>query len=263
MPYVKPVQRLGGQDDVKQHKEKNESVFKGRSSQNKMGRRTFLKSIGGVLGGAVALGSSFSSFSNKPVYGQSISRTLAKFVDPLPIPNIISPVGSSNGVPLFDVNMRQFRKKLHRDLPQTTLWGYNGQYPSPTFETRRGRLIALRWRNSLPSTHMLPIDPTIHGDEPPTPQVRTVVHLHGLKVLPDSDGYPEAWFTNGFAQTGPFFTRQIYQYPNDQRAAGLWYHDHALGITRLNLYTGLEGFYFIRDSVEDDLNFPVDSMRYR
>ena len=51
---------------------------------------------------------------------------------------------------------------------------------------------------------MLTIAPTIHGAEPPTPEVRTVVHVHGLNVLPESDGYPEAWFTNGFAQTGPF-----------------------------------------------------------
>jgi spore coat protein A len=96
------------------------------------------------------------------------------------------------------------------------------------------------------------------GQEPPTPEVRTVVHLHGHKVLPDSDGYPEAWFTNGFAQTGPFFTTEIYYYPNDQPATTLWYHDHALGITRLSVYTGLAGFYFLRDQSEDHLNLPCE-----
>jgi spore coat protein A len=100
---------------------------------------------------------------------------------------------------------------------------------------------------------------TSHGAKPPIPEVRTVVHVHGLKVLPESDGYPEAWFTNDFSQTGPFFDRQIYQYPNDQAATGLWYHDHALGITRLNLYTGLEGFYFVRDADEDNLNLPKEA----
>src|SRR5438034_1541710 len=110
-------------------------------------------------------------------------------------------------------------------------------YPGPTFEARRGRPIAVRWRNQLPTNHILQVAPTIHGAEPPIPEVRTVVHVHGLKVLPQSDGYPEAWFTNGFAQTGPTFERQIYHYPNDQAAAGLWYHDHALGITRLNQYS--------------------------
>jgi spore coat protein A len=86
--------------------------------------------------------------------------------------------------------------------------------------------------------------------------VRTVVHLHGIKTLPDSDGYPEAWFTNGFRKTGPFFTTQIYNYPNDQQATTLWYHDHALGITRLNVYAGLAGLYLIRDDHEDSLSLP-------
>ena len=50
--------------------------------------------------------------------------------------------------------------------------------------------------------------------------MRTVVHLHGHKVLPDSDGYPEAWFTHGFAQTGQFFATKTYDYPNDQPGFG-------------------------------------------
>jgi spore coat protein A len=101
-------------------------------------------------------------------------------------------------VPFYDVDMMRFQKKLHRDLPPTTLWGYNGMYPGPTFEVRRGHPIAVRWKNNLPDHHFLPIDTTIHGAEPKFPSVRTVVHLHGQKTLPDSDGYPEAWFTNGF-----------------------------------------------------------------
>ena len=62
--------------------------------------------------------------------------------------------------------------------------------------------------------------------------------------MPDSDGYPEAWFTNGFKRTGPFFETQVYHYPNDQQATTLWYHDHALGTTRLNVYRRARtGFY--------------------
>lgn len=54
--------------------------------------------------------------------------------------------------------------------------------------------------------------------------MRTVVHLHGAKVLPDSDGYPEAWYTNGYGETGPSFSNRVYRYPNDQAAMMLWYH---------------------------------------
>jgi len=161
-----------------------------------------------------------------------------------------------NGRPLYDVGMVPFRQKLHRDLAPTLLWGYNGAYPGPTFEAHRGEPIRVLWRNALPSTHPLPIDTTIHGAEPDKPAVRTVVHLHGQKVLPDSDGYPEAWFTRDFDKTGPYFKNSYYDYPNDQRAATLWYHDHTLGITRLNVYMGLSGLYFLRDEIEASLNLP-------
>ncbi len=231
-------------------------------------RRRFLKLMGGASG-ALALGAAYAPFPSQTAaqqptrrhvhhghHGLGTAGALTRFVDALPIPATIAPSGMLGTMPLFDVSMRAFRRKLHRDLAATTLWGYNGVYPGPTFEARRGRPIAVRWRNNLPGTHLLPMDDTIHGAMPPTPEVRTVVHLHGLKVLPESDGYPEAWFTNGFGQTGPFFTNRTYHYPNDQQAAGLWYHDHALGITRLNLYTGLEGFYFVRDHDEDSLNLP-------
>ncbi len=181
---------------------------------------------------------------------------LRKFVDALPIPRGIEPSGKLNGVPLYNVAMKQFAQKLHRDLPATALWGYNAQYPGPTFDVRRASPIAVKWENDLPGTHFLPIDETIHGAELPTPPVRTVVHLHGMKTMPASDGYPEAWFTNGFRKTGPDFSTPVYQYPNDQQATTLWYHDHALGITRLNVYAGLSGMYVLRDDHEDSLNLP-------
>jgi spore coat protein A, manganese oxidase len=216
-------------------------------------RRKFLKLMGGAASGVVALGSGGTFVRARRAEAQV---TLTPFVDALPIPNGIRPSGTFDGDPLFQVTMQAFRQKLHRDLPPTTLWGYNGQYPGPTFEARRGQPIAVRWMNNLPSRHLFPIDNTLHGDEAGQPAVRTVVHLHGHKVLPESDGYPEAWFTNGFGQTGPFFEQRIYQYPNDQAATQLWYHDHALGATRINNYAGLSGVYLLRDRVEDNLNLP-------
>ena len=102
--------------------------------------------------------------------------------------------------------------------------------------------------NALPSEHFLPMDHTIHGAEADKPAVRTVVHLHGAKTAPESDGYPEDWIVPGKSS--------LYYYPNQQDAAMLWYHDHALGINRLNVYAGLLGTFFIRDSVEDALNLP-------
>ena len=84
--------------------------------------------------------------------------------------------------------------------------------------------------------------------------VPLVTHLHGAVVRSDSDGGPEQWFTaNGLH--GPIYrttkptasNAAVYYYPNQQEATTLWYHDHALGMTRLNVMSGLAGFYLIRD----------------
>jgi len=80
------------------------------------------------------------------------------------------------------------------------------------------------------------------------PQVRTVPHLHGACANSESDGLPEHWFTPGKSA--------LYTYPNQQRASTLWYHDHAMGITRLNVYAGLSGFYLLRDEEELSMHLP-------
>lgn len=81
----------------------------------------------------------------------------------------------------FEVTMREFTQKLHRDLGPTRLWGYNGMYPGPTFDVIKGETTYAKWMNDLPKKHFLPIDTTIQGAEKTLPQVRTVVHLHGGK----------------------------------------------------------------------------------
>ena len=181
---------------------------------------------------------------------------LKKFVDALPLPPVVKPVEKIDSVPLYEVTMQQVNQKLHRDLPPTTVWGYNGMYPGPTFEVRRDHPIFVKWINCLPLEHLLPVDSTVHGAQPDQPSVRTVVHLHGGRVRPENDGYPEAWFTREFKNVGTKFLHKIYYYPNCQRPTTLWYHDHALGITRLNVYAGLAGFYLIRDEQEERLNLP-------
>ncbi|MEI5907507.1 multicopper oxidase [Bacillus spongiae] len=184
---------------------------------------------------------------------------LEPFVDPLPSTEPIHPISTYNGMPFYHVSMRQCRQKLHRDLPPTTIWGYNGLYPGPTFRVSRYEPIIVLWTNELPCQHILPIDTTVHGAEEDKPEVRTVVHLHG-GVTPDlSDGYPEAWFTNNFEIVGPYFRTKLYEYPNQQPATTLWYHDHAMGITRLNIYAGLAGFYIIHDQEEQLLPLPKGS----
>lgn len=174
--------------------------------------------------------------------------TLQPYVDPLPIPARARPVGTQGGVPCYEVAMSQFTHRFHRDLAPTTVWGYNGQIPGPTFDVLAGSTVKVRWINNLPAAHLLEINPNIHGAEPPTPPVRTVVHLHGGHTPPEFDGFPESWFVPGQSA--------LCTYPNNRRGTLLWYHDHSLGITRLNVYAGLAGAYVIRDLDEDDLNLP-------
>jgi spore coat protein A len=208
-------------------------------------RRDLLR-LGAVAGARLALPRRLNWAQRSP--------DLAPFVDALPVPPVLPAAAR------YDIHMRQILQKLHRDLPATRLWAYHGTYVGPTFEVRSGVPIEVQWLNELPARHLLPIDHGLHGAEREVPEVRTVVHLHGAKVLGDSDGHPEAWFARGFEQTGRLFSRRVYHYPNDQAATTLWYHDHALGITRLNVYAGLAGFYIIRDEVEDGL--PLPKRRY-
>ncbi|WP_085524501.1 multicopper oxidase family protein [Tuberibacillus sp. Marseille-P3662] len=184
-----------------------------------------------------------------------MSPKLKKFADPLPIMETLKPKGKNKKGPYYEVTMEAFKQKLHRDLKPTRLWGFERSYPGPTIEVMQGEPIQVKWMNNLPDKHFLPVDRSIHGVAG-APEVRTVTHLHGSETQSESDGYPEAWFTKGYEQTGPFFKRKVYEYPNRQRGATLWYHDHAMGITRLNNYAGLAGMYIIRDRHEKSLNLP-------
>jgi spore coat protein A len=179
----------------------------------------------------------------------------ARFVDALPIPAVAKPVGETSRpethgakVPLYRIAMRAAAIKMHRDLAPTRVWTYGGSIPGLTLETRSGQPLAVEWANQLPGQHFLPIDHSLHGAEKGTPEVRGVVHLHGGKTPADSDGYPEDWYVPGKSKT--------YTYPNEQDAALLWYHDHSMGMNRLNIYAGMFGLHIVRDPVEDALHLP-------
>ena len=124
---------------------------------------------------------------NLPALGQAMASPaqvrsgvkLARYVDPLPIPPVIRPTGNTNEV--IEIEIRQFQRKVHRDLPPTTLWGYNGSWPGPTIEAQSGHALNINWVSKLPTMHLLPIDHSIHGAESSIPAVRNVAHLHGAE----------------------------------------------------------------------------------
>jgi len=219
-------------------------------------RREFLKRSG-FLTAAAAIGTGGSMMPQSPRRSAPLvnPKKLARFVDRLPIPPIAKssglrpdPSNHSHLVPYYRVEIREFEDKLHRDLRPTRQWGYDASVPGPTFETRSGEGLLVEWVNRLPRRHFLPIDHNLHGAGADQPDVRTVVHLHGAKAPPESDGYPENWFVSGQSA--------LTYYPNGQDAAMLWYHDHAMGITRLNIFAGLLGGFLVRDQAEASLNLP-------
>lgn len=163
----------------------------------------------------------------------------------------------------------------------TKTWGYdiNGAFLGiygATVEATKGTAFTFNYINDLRNEingvkgtgsyltkHLLQVDPTIHGTDMGEPECRMVTHLHGGDVDPGSDGHPDAWVTNdpavqtkwaaaANAITGfpgrPATNRQpAFTYPNTQEACTLWFHDHSMGITRLNAYAGAAAFYLIKD----------------
>ncbi len=216
-------------------------------------RREFLKNSG-LLGVALTAASMRAFIRPAPKFRPTLNTdSLARFVDLLPIPSIAHSIGRRKAptgadVPFYRIEMRACESRLHRDLNPTQMWGYGSTFPGPTFETKSGEGILVEWINALPNAHVFPIDHKLHGAERNLPEVRTVVHVHGAKTPPDSDGYPESWYPSGKSA--------LAWYPNRQDAAMLWYHDHAMGINRLNIYAGLAGLFIVRDDAEAALNLP-------
>jgi FtsP/CotA-like multicopper oxidase with cupredoxin domain len=146
-----------------------------------------------------------------------------------------------------------------------------GTYMAPTLEAVRGRRVVVRWIDDRRDAAGRPLqrhlleeayDTTLHGASEGEPHVRMVTHLHGAEVPPVSDGLPDDWFTpdpsarpNG--RGGPAGNSLVDTYPNEQPATTLFYHDHTLGITRLNVMAMGAGLYLLRDPrVDAGLDLP-------
>ncbi|WP_018478932.1 multicopper oxidase domain-containing protein [Pontibacter roseus] len=207
--------------------------------------------------------------TGQPLLAQELLHpaSVPKFVNKLPIPSVIDAIDA--GGREITMTISQFEQDLGLGLKDasgtpvlTNVWGYNGQYPGPTILTKKDQPIQVKWLNRLvdeggePLPHLLPVDKSIHWANPKGPGVPIVTHLHGGHTESESDGLPGAWYTPYAREKGPYFVKgeQIpYHYDNDQTAATLWYHDHTLGLTRLNVYAGLAGFYLLTDGFENGL----------
>ncbi|NLE78579.1 MAG: multicopper oxidase domain-containing protein [Rhodococcus sp.] len=166
------------------------------------------------------------------------SPPLEPFRQQLPI---LPTLGGSS----IEVQARTTLHRFHPDLAVSSALAYGGvDYLGPTVEAEAGRQTTIAYRNDI-AGHPLAadFDTSLHGvaDHDRT-DVPTSMHLHGGSTPPESDGHPELTQRPG--------QELVHHFPNRQEACGLWYHDHAMGITRLNLYAGLAGMYLLRDQYD-------------
>jgi FtsP/CotA-like multicopper oxidase with cupredoxin domain len=174
---------------------------------------------------------------------------------------------------------------------KTKVWGYGADtvsWPGQTFQvmsTSDGGAdeTVVRWENELQGKkHLLPVDTSLHwayslhGASSANGVdyrqfsiqkngVPIITHLHGGKTDFQFDGNPEFFYSPDGEVKGPQWDfvpggfTNTFRYNNAVPAGNLWYHDHGLGITRLNVYAGMAGFYFVRD--EFDTGMPGNPLK--
>ena len=254
------------------------------SFRRKITRRQFIKGAA-IAGGAMVM-PGLGPFVRKG-HAFGFSMPLEKFIQPMPLFGGEIPLAAKitpdpyKGVDYYRLTAGVFQQQLHPDLPNPTrLYGYadhtgNHVHLGGAVLATKGRPVRFSFHSALPSTHILPFDISIPspgngGDR----QDRAAVHLHGGLVPWTSDGGPFHWQTNpaNGSVTGESVIPWLwdgrynpdgsphlvwdYFYPNNQSARLMWYHDHAIGQTRLNAYAGVATGYIITGPDEAALGLP-------
>ena len=213
-------------------------------------RRSFLK-YGAGASAALAL-----PWTVRQAFAAPPARSmLTKYIQPLPLPGAGIVVATPSGTNQYAFTQREIARQLHPNLPPTPLWAYDdgsglaGQAGSfgMAVVAHSGTPLDVTYTHHLPETYpdWIPVDTRL---TPLGNQVRVMTHLHGAFVAADSDGNP-AITPNGF---GPGDTQRVH-YTNqlpENPASLLWFHDHALGATRLNVFAGLAAGYILRDDFD-------------
>ncbi|MDJ0582080.1 multicopper oxidase domain-containing protein [Crocosphaera sp.] len=174
----------------------------------------------------------------KPALAQ-FSPQIPRFELTFKIPPVLNPVRSDRDTDYYEITLEKAKLEILPGLT-TEIWGYNGITPGPTIRQRGGNRSSGGKESVVRFINKLGMDG--QGRE-----IQTTTHLHGMASLPQYDGYAEDYIPDNFFKD--------YFYPND-RAATIWYHDHALDLTARNVYMGLAGMYIVEDQYELDLPLP-------
>lgn len=221
-----------------------------------------------------------------PGLGPGGANNLGQYI-PIAVPDTTT----FPGCDYYIIQLRQYTEKMHTDLPPTTLRGYvqvtaGGadvapiHYLGPLIVAQRNRPVRVKFVNKLPTgaagNLFIPVDTTYmgagtgpNGTNELYKQNRGTLHLHGGNTIWISDGTPHQWTTPAGETTAypkgvsvkyvpdmdggvePQGTLTFF-YSNQQSARLMFYHDHAYGITRLNVYAGEAAGYLLTDKVEQD-----------
>ncbi|ADD44302.1 multicopper oxidase family protein [Stackebrandtia nassauensis] len=216
-----------------------------------MKRRRLLQLGLTVAGVAAAGGVTYAFATDTQQTGALLTSDVPmpeRFKVRLPIPETAKPVKDGH----YAFTQRPRKVEI---IPgtKTEIWGYDGQFPGPTLDLRRGEPVTVTVANKL--------------------DVPTSTHLHGGVTAADSDGFPTDLVVpkghGGHFKPGrhshmkhdpsawKLHTGQRdYGYSLDQPAATLWYHDHRMDFTAPQVWRGLAGFCIVRDDVDDALPLP-------
>ena len=225
---------------------------------NEVSRRSAFRAAGvmALVAGAAALPSSSRArhaFADDIFGGNSPllfhSPPLQPFRDELPRLPMLTGTDLS-------LEARSSVHRFHADLPEGPTFGYGEcNYLGPTIESVQGQPWTLRYTNSTEGNPLAAdVDTSLHGlSERDREQTATTLHLHGGITSPESDGHSEMLVQPGGALT--------HEFSGLNESAGLWYHDHAMSMTRINVYAGLVGVNLVRDqfdsgSADNSLGLP-------
>jgi FtsP/CotA-like multicopper oxidase with cupredoxin domain len=148
----------------------------------------------------------------------------------------------------YELHVKEAKQKFHPAIPPTTIWGFDGMFPGPTFKARYGQPNLVRFYNELPANHVGFGIPSI------------TTHLHNAHTAPESDGNPSNFYGSGTCWDNHYpnvlagFSTPEFGPTGDpaETLGTCWYHDHRQDFTAQNVYAGLEGFYLLFDDLDCD-----------
>lgn len=198
--------------------------------RNMLDRRKLL-TLGSAAGAALLLPTAEAMARVGARRPRRLADGAAPALDPfsvrMPLPPVLTPVAARGDADVYDVAVQPANAEIFPGI-RTPVLTYGGHFVGPTIKAKTGRPVLIRYRNAT--------DGGVN------------VHLHGGHVPASSDGYPTDVIQPGGSK--------VYQYPNRQRGATLWYHDHAHHMEAEHVFRGLSGFYLLEDDAEEHLGLP-------